>query len=73
MVQIALQVSIYMVQRTCASQADAVPPVETEMENDDAFCERIQLSWTQMKTAGGRIAYRFHAKSTDRDVLDAGA
>ena len=42
-------------------------------EDDDAFRERIQLSWAQLNTAGARNAYRFHAKSADNDVLDADA
>lgn len=52
---------------------DAVPPVEPVYESDDAFRERIQLSWAQLNTAGARNAYRFHAKSADNDVLDADA
>lgn len=53
---------------------EAVPPVEAETEDDNAFRERIQLSWAQLNTAGARNAYRFYAKSgADRDVLDADA
>ncbi|TDP15449.1 phage-related baseplate assembly protein [Enterobacter sp. AG326] len=52
---------------------DAVPPVEPVYEDDEAFRERIQLSWAQLNTAGARNAYRFHAKSADNDVLDADA
>lgn len=52
---------------------DAVPPVYPVYEDDDAFRERIQLSWAQLNTAGARNAYRFHAKSADNDVLDADA
>lgn len=52
---------------------DTVPPVEPVYESDDAFRERIQLSWAQLNTAGARNAYRFHAKSADNDVLDADA
>ncbi|MCS0509858.1 baseplate assembly protein, partial [Enterobacter hormaechei] len=52
---------------------DAVPPVDPGYEDDDAFRERIQLSWAQLNTAGARNAYRFHAKSADNDVLDADA
>jgi phage-related baseplate assembly protein len=52
---------------------DAVPPVDPVYEDDDAFRERIQLSWAQLNTAGARNAYRFHAKSADNDVLDADA
>ncbi|WNS38327.1 baseplate J/gp47 family protein [Enterobacter chuandaensis] len=52
---------------------EAVPPVEPVYESDDAFRERIQLSWAQLNTAGARNAYRFHAKSADNDVLDADA
>ncbi|MCX8288290.1 baseplate assembly protein [Enterobacter pseudoroggenkampii] len=52
---------------------DTVPPVDPVYEDDDAFRERIQLSWAQLNTAGARNAYRFHAKSADNDVLDADA
>ncbi|MDD9245219.1 baseplate J/gp47 family protein [Enterobacter soli] len=52
---------------------NAVPPVEPVYESNDAFRERIQLSWAQLNTAGARNAYRFHAKSADNDVLDADA
>jgi len=52
---------------------DAVPPVDAELEEDDAYRERIQLSWAQLNTAGARNAYRFHARSADADVLDADA
>ena len=48
-------------------------PVDPVYEDDDAFRERIQLSWAQLNTAGARNAYRFHAKSADNDVLDADA
>lgn len=52
---------------------DAVPPVDAELEEDEAYRERIQLSWAQLNTAGARNAYRFHARSADADVLDADA
>ncbi|MCQ6176695.1 baseplate J/gp47 family protein [Escherichia coli] len=52
---------------------DTVPPTDAVMEEDDAFRERIQLSWSQLNTAGARNAYRFHARSADEDVLDADA
>ncbi|WP_320728274.1 baseplate assembly protein [Enterobacter ludwigii] len=52
---------------------DSVPPTDAIMEEDDAFRERIQLSWSQLNTAGARNAYRFHARSADENVLDADA
>lgn len=52
---------------------DDVPPTDAVMEEDEAFRERIQLSWSQLNTAGARNAYRFHARSADEDVLDADA
>lgn len=52
---------------------DTIPPKEAVMEGDTAFRERIQLSWSQLNTAGARNAYRFYAKSADNDVLDADA
>lgn len=65
----------FNVKRQVISPGDpeAVPPVDPVLENDDAFRERIQLSWAQLNTAGARNAYRFHAKSADTDVLDADA
>lgn len=55
------------------AQPDAIPPVEAEMEDDEEFRGRIQLSWSQLSTAGARNAYRFYVKSADPDVLDAEA
>ncbi|EAA7483535.1 baseplate J/gp47 family protein [Salmonella enterica] len=55
------------------AQPEAIPPVEAVYENDDAFRERIQLSWSQLNTAGAGNSYRFHAKSADTDILDADA
>ncbi|HHR5906458.1 TPA: baseplate assembly protein [Providencia alcalifaciens] len=55
------------------AEPDAIPPKEAVMESDEAFRERIQLSWSQLNTAGARNAYRFHAKSVDEDILDADA
>ncbi|MGN7911743.1 baseplate assembly protein [Enterobacter sp. 22466] len=52
---------------------EAVPPVDRVMETDDAYRERIQLSWAQLNTAGARDAYRYHARSADSEVLDADA
>lgn len=52
---------------------DAAPPTDAVMEEDEAFRERIQLSWSQLNTAGARNAYRFHARSADENVLDADA
>lgn len=65
----------FNVQRFVITPADpdAVPPVDAVLEDDNAFRERIQLSWAQLNTAGARNAYRFHAKSVDEDVLDADA
>ena len=65
----------FNVKRYVITPADpeAVPPVDAELEDDDAYRERIQLSWAQLNTAGARNAYRFHARSADADVLDADA
>ncbi|MEL4016555.1 baseplate assembly protein [Dryocola clanedunensis] len=53
------------------AQPDAIPPLEAVYEADDEYRERIQLSWSQLNTAGAYNSYRFHAKSADADVLDA--
>jgi len=65
----------FNVQRFVITPADpdAVPPVDAVLEDDNAFRERIQLSWAQLNTAGARNAYRFHAKSANADILDADA
>lgn len=55
------------------AQPEAIPPVGAVMEEDEAYRERIQLSWSQLSTAGARNAYRFYTKSADPDVLDAEA
>jgi phage-related baseplate assembly protein len=55
------------------AQPDAVPPIEAVYEDDEAYRARIQLSWSQLSTAGARGAYLFFAKSADPDVLDAAA
>jgi phage-related baseplate assembly protein len=60
-------------QEITPANPDAVPPVDAVMENDNALRERIQLSWAKLNTAGARNAYRYHAKSSDPDVLDAEA
>ena len=56
-----------------AAQPDSIPPVDAVIEDDEAFRERIQLSWARMNTAGARNAYRYYAKSADPQVLDAEA
>lgn len=50
----------FNVQRFVITPADpdAVPPVDAVLEDDNAFRERIQLSWAQLNTAGARNAYR---------------
>lgn len=50
-----------------------VPPTEPVYESDDAFREKIQLSWSELSVAGPRNAYRSFAGSADPDVLDAEA
>jgi phage-related baseplate assembly protein len=56
-----------------SADPDAIPPVEAVYESDDAYRERIQLSWARLNTAGAYNAYLFHGKSADADVLDVEA
>lgn len=50
-----------------------VPPTDAVYEDDDAFRERIQLSWARLSTAGARDSYEYFARSADSDVLDVRA
>lgn len=44
-----------------------------EGEPDDAYRERIRLSWGRLNSAGSENAYRYYALTADPDVLDAQA
>ncbi|ENH0678168.1 baseplate J/gp47 family protein [Escherichia coli] len=65
----------FQVERLVITPADesTIPPTEAVYEDDDAFRERIQLSWARLSTAGARNAYRYFARSADPDVLDVKA
>ncbi|EIX7349994.1 baseplate J/gp47 family protein [Escherichia coli] len=65
----------FQVERLLITPADetTIPPTEAVYEDDDAFRERIQLSWARLSTAGARNAYHYFAKSADPDVLDVKA
>ena len=52
------------------AQPEAIPPVEAKMEEDEAYRGRIQLSWSQLSTAGARNAYR--SQNGVRAVLQHG-
>jgi len=52
---------------------DAVPPVDAVYESDDELCERAQMAWEGLSTAGPRDGYVFHALSADGQVADATA
>lgn len=58
---------------TTPAQPEAIPPVEVEYESDEAFRERIQLSWSRLSTAGAWNAYKYFASGADGDVLDVEA
>ena len=51
---------------------NATPPVDPVMEDDDSYLERILLAMEGQTNAGTEAAYRFHALSSDPQVLDAG-
>ncbi|ECH9261670.1 baseplate assembly protein [Salmonella enterica subsp. enterica] len=63
------------VQRLVITPADdtTVPPTPAVYEDDDAFRERIQLSWARLSTAGAKNAYHYFARGADADVLDVRA
>jgi phage-related baseplate assembly protein len=65
----------YQVQRLVITPADdsTIPPTPAVYEDDDAFRERIQLSWARLSTAGAKNAYHYFAQSADPDVLDVKA
>ena len=52
---------------------DAVPPVNAVYETDDELCERAQMAWEGLSTAGPRDGYVFYALSADGQVADATA
>ncbi|MBL5920593.1 baseplate J/gp47 family protein [Lelliottia amnigena] len=58
---------------TVPAQPDAIPPVDATYESDEAFRERIQLSWSRLSTAGAWNAYKYFASGADGDVLDVEA
>ncbi|WP_309232514.1 baseplate J/gp47 family protein, partial [Enterobacter sp. JMULE2] len=58
---------------TAPAQPDAIPPVDAVYESDDAYRERIQLSWSRLSTAGAWDAYKYFASGADGDVLDVEA
>lgn len=57
----------YQVQRLVITPADdsTIPPTPAVYEDDDAFRERIQLSWARLSTAGAKNAYHYFAQSAD--------
>ncbi|EJI9010414.1 baseplate J/gp47 family protein [Escherichia albertii] len=65
----------FQVQRMMITPPDdsTVPPSPAVYEDDDAFRERIQLSWARLSTAGAKNAYHYFAQSADPDVLDVKA
>lgn len=52
---------------------NAVPPVDAVYEGDDELCERAQMAWEGLSTAGPRDGYVFHALSADGLAADATA
>lgn len=53
------------------ADSTTIPPTPAEMESDDSYRHRIQLSWYARNTAGSIEAYRYFALSADSSVLDA--
>ncbi|MBT0721058.1 baseplate assembly protein [Rosenbergiella collisarenosi] len=52
---------------------NTIPPTAAVMQDDEEYRAQIQLSWSQLSTAGARNAYRFYAKSADPEILDVEA
>lgn len=55
-----------------AGDENAIPPIEPTLESDEAFRNRILLSFEGYSVAGPRGAYIFHALSADADVKSVG-
>ncbi|MGC3892329.1 baseplate assembly protein [Pseudomonas urmiensis] len=70
--QLAANVSL---QRLVIQAADPtrVPPVEAQLESDDALRERVQLVYEGLTTAGPRNSYILHARNASGLVADATA
>ncbi|MGI9278198.1 MAG: baseplate assembly protein [Endozoicomonas sp.] len=54
-----------------AGDPNATPPIDPVMEEDDRFLERIMLSMEGQTNAGTEGFYRFHALSSDPEVLNS--
>lgn len=50
-----------------------IPPTPAVLESDEAFRQRIRLSWYARNTAGATQAYEYFALSADGTVADARA
>ncbi|WP_422134955.1 baseplate assembly protein [Endozoicomonas sp. ALD040] len=65
--------ALYYVFRQVVDPGDpgATPPVDPIMEEDERFLERIMLSMEGQTNAGTAGFYRFHALSSDAEVLNS--
>lgn len=65
--------AIFGVTRLVLSVGNPVTGVPPEYEDDDALRGRVVLAPESYSVAGPELAYVFHAKSADAEVLDASA
>lgn len=61
------------VTRLVITEADPEQGIEEELESDEALRSRIVLAPESFSVAGPELAYVFHARSADAEVLDASA
>lgn len=61
------------VTRLVITEADPDHGIEQELESDEALRGRVVLAPESFSVAGPELAYVFHARSADAEVLDASA
>jgi phage-related baseplate assembly protein len=61
------------VTRLVITEADPDHGIQEELEADDALRSRVVLAPDSFSVAGPELAYVFHARSADAEVLDASA
>jgi phage-related baseplate assembly protein len=59
------------VKRLTITPADPLTNTPAVMESDDALRQRVVLAPDSFSVAGPELAYVFHARSADPEVLDA--
>jgi phage-related baseplate assembly protein len=65
--------ALFGVTRLVITEADPEHGIEEELESDEALRGRVVLAPESYSVAGPELAYVFHARSADAEVLDASA